>query len=72
MNQGIGTIICPVKDTARARRLGSETRNWIGSQWPQGGVTGYYHVDDIQESHRLLLDAGAQSSERSPTSVEAG
>jgi predicted enzyme related to lactoylglutathione lyase len=83
MNQGVKTIIYPVKDLARAkalytRLLGSEpyadqpyyVSYKVGDQDigldPNGhktGMTGplaYCHVDDIKESLRLLLDAGAE------------
>lgn len=44
---------------------------------PQGhskgmtGPVGYWHVDDIEESLRLLLDAGAQTHQEKPTSAVA-
>jgi len=83
MNQGIRTVIYPVKDIARAKELYSKLLGIepyadgayyvgfrVGDQEigldPNGhnagitGPVGYYHVSDIEESLRLLLDAGAQ------------
>ena len=80
MNQGIKTVIYPVKDIAKAKTL---FRNLLGVDPyadeayyvgfrvedqeigldPNGhkhGMTGYYHVDNIEESLQTLLDAGAQ------------
>jgi len=83
MNQGIRTIIYPVKDIAQAKTLFSKLLGIqpimdepyyvgfkVGDQDigldPNGhhqgmtGPVGYYHVDDIQKSLQILLDAGAQ------------
>ena len=83
MNQGIRTIIYPVKDIAQAKTLFSKLLGIqpimdepyyvgykVGDQEigldPNGhhqgmtGPVGYYHVDDIQKSLQILLDAGAQ------------
>jgi len=83
MNQGIRTIIYPVKDIAQAKTLFSQLLGIqpimdepyyvgfkVGDQDigldPNGhhqgmtGPVGYYHVDDIQKSLQILLDAGAQ------------
>lgn len=80
MNQGIRTVIYPVKDLARAKTLyrtllGVEPYTdqayyvgfRVGDQEigldPNGhkaGMTGYYHVDDIKQSLRSLIHAGAQ------------
>lgn len=83
MNQGIRTVIYPVKDMSRAKvqyskLLGIEpyvdgpyyVGFRVGDQEigldPNGhnagmtGPVGYWHVDDIQKSLQLLLDAGAQ------------
>ena len=80
MNQGIKTVIYPVKDIARAKMV---FRNFLGVEpyvdqpyyvgfrigdqeigldpnGHKGGMTGYYHVEDIKQSLRSLLDAGAQ------------
>jgi len=86
MNQGIKTIIYPVKDIAQAKALYSailgskpymDEAYYVGFQVgeqeigldPNGhkqGMTmpvGYYHVDDIKKSLKLLLDAGAQAQQ---------
>jgi predicted enzyme related to lactoylglutathione lyase len=83
MNQGIRTVIYPVKDIARAKALYStllgvepytDEAYYVGFRVgdqeigldPYGhkaGMTGYYHVNDIQKSLQLLLDAGAQVQE---------
>jgi predicted enzyme related to lactoylglutathione lyase len=83
MNQGIRTVIYPVKDIARAKALYStllgvepytDEAYYVGFKVgdqeigldPYGhkaGMTGYYHVNDIQKSLQLLLDAGAQVQE---------
>jgi predicted enzyme related to lactoylglutathione lyase len=83
MNQGIRTVIYPVKDIARAKKLYSKLLGIepyadgayyvgfrVGGQEigldPNGhkagmtGPVGYWHVSDIKESLRSLLDAGAQ------------
>jgi len=83
MNQGIRTIIYPVKDLAKAKtlysqllgiepyadaayyvgfRLGDQEIGLDPNGHKQGltGPVGYYNVDDIQKSLRLLLEAGAQ------------
>ncbi len=83
MNQGIRTVIYPVKDISRAKTLYSKLLGIepyvdeayyvgfrVGDQEigldPNGhkagmtGPVGYWHVDDIKKSLRLLLDAGAQ------------
>jgi len=79
MNQGITTVIYPVKDIARAKTLFRELLGVepyadapyyvgfkVGNQdigldphGHQEGATAYYHVDDISESLKLLVDAGA-------------
>jgi predicted enzyme related to lactoylglutathione lyase len=86
MNQGMRTVIYPVKDIAQAKTLygallGTEPvmdeAYYVGFEVgdqevgldPNGhtqgmtGPLGYYHVDDIEESLRLLLDAGAQAQQ---------
>ena len=81
MNQGIRTIIYPVKDLTGAKVLYSKLLGIepyvdapyyvgfrVGDQEigldPNGhrvtGPLGYYHVDDIKESLRLLVEAGAE------------
>jgi predicted enzyme related to lactoylglutathione lyase len=83
MNQGIKTVIYPVKDIAQAKTLFSRLLGVepymdeayyvgfkIGDQdigldsngHKQGmtGPVGYYHVNDIQKSLQLLLEAGAR------------
>lgn len=83
MNQGIKTIIYPVKDIASAKVLFStllETDPYMDEAYyvgfkvgdqeigldPNGhnkGMTGpisYYHVADIEQSLKSLLDAGAK------------
>ncbi len=80
MNQGIRTVIYPVKDIARSRALyrtllgvepytdqGYYVGFQVGDQEigldPNGhkaGMTGYYHVDDIERSLQSLMDSGAQ------------
>ena len=83
MNQGIRTIIYPVKDIDRAKMVYSKLLGVepymdevyyvgfrVGDQDigldPNGhkaGMTGlvaYWHVDNIHESLRLLVDAGAE------------
>lgn len=79
MNKGIGTVIYPVKDIAKAKSLFRELLGVepyadapyyvgfkVGNQdigldphGHQDGMTAYYHVDDIQESLKLLVDSGA-------------
>ncbi len=81
MNQGIKTIVYPVKDITRAKNLFRELLDVepyadapyyvgfkVGDQDigldPNGhkeGMTAYYHVDDIQKSLKLLVDAGAKT-----------
>lgn len=83
MNQGIKTVIYPVKDIAQAKKLYSKLLGVepyadkayyvgfkVGDQDigldPNGhkqgmtGPVGYYHVNDIKKSLKLLLDAGGQ------------
>jgi predicted enzyme related to lactoylglutathione lyase len=83
MTSGLRTVIYPVKDLARAKKLYSRLLGVqpttdepyyvgfsVGGQDvgldPNGhsqgltGPVGYWHVDDINESLQLLLDAGAQ------------
>ncbi len=80
MNQGVRTVIYPVKDIDRAKALFRELLGvepyadapyYVGFKVgdedigldPNGhkeGMTPYYHVDNIQESLKSLLDAGAQ------------
>ena len=80
MNQGVKTIIYPVKDMARAKMqfrtlLGVEPYSdqpyYIGFKGgdqdiglvpnsPEGGMTAFYHVDDIKQSRQSLLAAGSQ------------
>ena len=81
MNQGIRTVIYPVKDMAKAKTLfrglleiepyadapfyvGFKVGNQDIGLVPDGqneGMTAFYHVDDIQKSLKLLLDAGAKT-----------
>ena len=81
LNQGIRTVIYPVKDIAQAKTLFSKLLDVepyvdepyyvgfrVGDQEigldPNGhkqGMTGYWHVDDIQKSLQLLLNAGADT-----------
>lgn len=83
MNQGIRTVIYPVKDIAQAKAFYStllgvepyaDEAYYVGFKVgdqeigldPYGhkaGMTGYYHVNDIQKSLQLLMDAGAQVQE---------
>jgi predicted enzyme related to lactoylglutathione lyase len=86
MNQGIRTIIYPVKDIAQAKLLyrtllGVEpymdAAYYVGFKVgdqeigldPNGhakgmtGPVGYYHVNDIQKSLQLLLEAGAHAQQ---------
>ncbi len=80
MNQGIWTVIYPVKDLSKARTLFRELLGVepytdapyyigfkVGNQdigldpnGHQGGMTAYYHVDDIKQSLTSLVDAGAK------------
>ena len=81
MNQGIRTVVYPVKDIARAKvffreLLGvepyadepyfsgfKEGTEDLGLD-PKGhkeGITVYYHVDDIKDSLKSLVDAGAET-----------
>ena len=83
MTSGLNTIIYPVKDLARTKKLYSQLLGVapyadesyyvgfrVGNQEigldPHGhskgmtGPVGYCEVDDIQESLRLLVDAGAE------------
>ena len=81
MNQGIRTVVYPVKDIAKAKAFFGELLGVepyaddpyyvgfkVGNQDigldPNGhkqGMTVYYHVDDIQKSLKLLVDAGAET-----------
>jgi predicted enzyme related to lactoylglutathione lyase len=81
LNQGIRTVIYPVKDIAQAKTLFSKLLDVepyvdkpyyvgfrVGDQEigldPNGhkqGMTGYWHVDDINKSLQLLLDAAAEA-----------
>jgi predicted enzyme related to lactoylglutathione lyase len=86
MNQGIRTVIYPVKDIAQAKTLYStllgvepytDEAYYVGFRVgdqeigldPYGhnkGMTGpvsYYHVNDIQKSLQLLMNAGAQAQQ---------
>ena len=86
MNQGIRTIIYPVKDIAKAKTLYSKLLGVepyadeayyvgfrVGDQEigldPHGhsqgmtGPVGYWHVDDIKKTMKLLLNAGAQAQQ---------
>jgi predicted enzyme related to lactoylglutathione lyase len=86
MTEGIRTIIYPVKDIARARKLYSQLLGIppymdgayyvafsVGGQDvgldPRGhsqgmtGPVGYWHVSDIKNSLKLLLNAGAQAQQ---------
>lgn len=80
MNQGITTVIYPVKDIEKAKVLfikllgvdpyaddpyyvGFKVGNQDIGLDPNGhkeGMTAYYHVDDINKSLKLLVDAGAK------------
>ena len=80
MNQGIKTVIYPVKDITGATTL---FRKFLGvdpyADQPyyvgfkvggqdiglvpnslEGGMTAFYHVDDIKDSLQILVDAGAE------------
>jgi predicted enzyme related to lactoylglutathione lyase len=79
MNNGIKTILYPVKDMAQsksmfAKLLGVEpyadSPYYIGfkvndqdvgliPQSPEGGVTAFFHVDDIKSYLQILTDAGS-------------
>jgi predicted enzyme related to lactoylglutathione lyase len=79
MAKGIGTIVYPVKDAAKAKVLFHEllgvepyadTPYYVGfkagdqyiSLDPNGhrdGMTVYYHVDNIKNSMKSFVDAGA-------------
>jgi len=84
MNQGIKTIIYPVKDIAKAKarfnkllgvqpimdqpyyvgyKVGDQDIGLDSNGHKQGmtGPVAYYHVDDIKQSLKALLDAGAQT-----------
>src|SRR3989454_150127 len=86
MNQGIRTVIYPVKDIAQAKALYSKLLGVepyadeayyvgfrVGDQEigldPNGhsqgmtGPVGYWDVDYIEESLKLLLDAGAEAQQ---------
>src|SRR5438132_253677 len=86
MNQGIRTVIYPVTDIARAKRLYSKLLGVepymdeayyvgfrVGDQEigldPHGhsqgmtGPVGYWEVDDIKKSLKLLLNAGAHAQQ---------
>jgi predicted enzyme related to lactoylglutathione lyase len=54
MNQGIQTIIYPVKDKDTARELFTKL---LGVEGLTGPV-GYHHVTDIKKSVQILLEAG--------------
>jgi predicted enzyme related to lactoylglutathione lyase len=80
MNQGIKTVIYPVKDLDRCKALFTKLLEVepyadapyyvgfkVGDQDigldPNGhrhGMTAYYAVDDIEQSLKLLTDAGAE------------
>ena len=80
MNNGIKTILYPVKDidqskTVFRKLLGVEPYAdqpyYVGFRIddqdiglvlgnPEGGVTAFFHVDDIKGSLQILVDAGAQ------------
>jgi len=79
-NQGIKTIIYPVKDIERAKSFYTkllgvtpyvDSADYVGFKvgdqdigldpnYHKSGPVGYYHVSDINESLRLLIDAGGQ------------
>jgi predicted enzyme related to lactoylglutathione lyase len=82
MNQGVETIIYPVKDINKAKKLFnrlldtqpySDRPNYVGYKVgqqeigldPNGfshgmdGPISYFHVTDIRETYKYLLDAGA-------------
>ncbi len=81
MNQGITTVVYPVKDIEKAKALfikllgvepyaddpyyvGFKVGNQDIGLDPNGhkeGMTAYYHVDDINKSLKLLVDAGAKT-----------
>src|SRR5438445_11562752 len=86
MTSGIGTIVYPVKDLARAKALYAKIAGvepyadepyYVGFKFgdhevgldPNGhgrgmtGPVGYWDVDDIEESVKQLLDAGAEEHE---------
>lgn len=80
MNQGVKTIIYPVKDMARAKKQFrtllevepySDAPYYVGFKVgdqdiglvpnsPEAGTTAFYHVGDIKQSLKSLVDAGAQ------------
>ncbi|MEP6896178.1 MAG: VOC family protein [Chloroflexota bacterium] len=80
MNQGVKTVVYPVKDIAKAKELFRELLGvepyadapyYVGFKVdnqdigldPNGhkeGVTAYYHVDDIENSLKALVNAGAK------------
>ena len=80
MNQGVKTVVYPVKDIAKAKELFRELLGvepyadapyYVGFKVdnqdigldPNGhkeGVTAYYHVDDIENSLKALVAAGAK------------
>ena len=91
MNQGVGTIIYPVKDMAQAKaqfrallgvdpygdqpyyigfKVGDQDIGLVPNS-PEAGMTAFYHVDDIRQGLRSLLDAGAQTL-REVTDVGGG
>ncbi len=81
MNQGITTVIYPVKDITKTKLLFqkllgvepyADTAYYVGFKVgnqdigldPNGhkeGATPYYYVDDIKNSLKLLIDAGAKT-----------
>jgi predicted enzyme related to lactoylglutathione lyase len=91
MTSGLRTVIYPVKDLARAKRLYGtllgvapyvDEAYYVGFRVgdqelgldPHGhrtGPVGYWQVDDIEESLKLLLDAGAEA-EQAVTDVGGG
>ena len=80
MNQGVKTVVYPVKDIAKAKEIFRELLGvepyadapyYVGFKVdnqdigldPNGhkeGVTAYYHVDDIENSLKALVAAGAK------------
>jgi predicted enzyme related to lactoylglutathione lyase len=80
MNNGIKTILYPVKDMAHAKTLFAEFLGvepyadqpyYVGFKIndqdiglvpnnPEGGMTAFYHVEDIKTSLQILVDGGAK------------
>ncbi|MGN6401671.1 MAG: VOC family protein [Flavisolibacter sp.] len=80
MNQGIKTILYPVKDMTQSKvlfakllsvepyadspyyvgfKVGNQDIGLVPNN-PEGGVTAFFHVDDIKNSLQTLVDSGAE------------